>query len=129
MRLVKIITVLFIIFSTTIFAQNSERKFIRVKLNNNGSTTIIVNDGTYIITPYNSKIIETTFIPTGEIYNPKSHAVIMTPNESPQFIDSENTIQINTSEISATIQKSPFQISYSYKGKRLSSNYDSILFK
>jgi len=121
MRIINTLTVLFIAFSTTIFAQNSERKFIRVKPNSNGSTTIVVNDGAYIITPYSSKIIETTFIPTGEIYNPKSHAVVMTPNESPQFIDAENTIQINTSEISVTIQKKPFQISYLYKKQPLIS--------
>lgn len=121
MRIFKILIVLFIVFSTTAFAQNKDRKFISAVLNDNSSVAVVVSDGVYTITAYSSEIIETTFVPNGEVYNPKSHAVVMSPNWSPQFINAENTVHINTSEISVTIQKSPFQISYSYMGKPIIS--------
>ncbi|MFK5880334.1 MAG: glycoside hydrolase family 31 protein [Flavobacteriaceae bacterium] len=112
---------LFIAFSTSILAQNSDRTYISAEMSVHGDITIVVNDGVYSIKPFSDKIIETTFIPNGEVYNPNSHAVVMSPNAAPQFISDKEKDIIKTSGISVTIQKHPFQISYSYKGKPLVS--------
>ncbi len=120
MKLLKL-SILFIIFSTAFFAQNKDRTFISSEMSAHGDITVIVSDGTYTIIPYNDKIIETTFVPKGDVYNPKSHAVVLNPNASSQFIKGDNKDIIKTSGITVSIQKSPFQISYSYLGKPIIS--------
>ncbi|MDC9723750.1 MAG: glycosyl hydrolase, partial [Urechidicola sp.] len=88
---------LFIAFSTSIFAQNKDRIFISAEMSSHGDVTVVVSDGVYTITPYNDKIVKTTFVPNGEVYNPKSHAVVLTPNAAPQFISSQEKDVIKTS--------------------------------
>lgn len=120
MKLLKL-SILFITISTTVFAQNKVRTFISADMSVHGDVTITVSDGVYSIRPYNDKIVETTFVPNGEVYNPNSHAVVLNPNLIPQYINSKNNIGIKTSGITVNIQKLPFQISYSYKGTSLIS--------
>lgn len=81
---------------------------------------IYTNDGKYQIKAYNDKIIETSFIPQGEIFNPFSYAVVMKPAETAsQIIEDDQAIQFKTKGISVKISKSPFQIAYFYHDKLL----------
>ena len=122
----KILLILIPIFS---LAQNANRKFENFKENNN-SLEINVSDGQYILKTYSDKIIETTFLPKGEVFNPVSHAVILNPkNGISKVTDFGNMINITTSGIVATIQKSPFKISYLYKGKELLSEKTGYIKK
>ncbi|MDY8135563.1 TIM-barrel domain-containing protein [Aquimarina sp. 2201CG5-10] len=79
------------------------------------------DNGKYIITPFSDKIIETSFIPEGEVLKSESHAVVLTPNVKASIKEDKETLIYTTSGIAVHITKKPFAISYSYKGKELIS--------
>jgi len=102
-------------------AQNADRKFVSI-IKKNAIVEIKTNDGYYQIKPYSAKIVETSFIPNGEVYNPNSHAVVLKPeNMSFNMTEKENSIHLTTDGVSVQITKSPFQIAYFYKNKPLIS--------
>ena len=122
----KILLLIIPIFS---IAQNANRKFESFKEINN-TLEINVSDGQYILKTYSNKIVETTFLPKGETFNPVSHAVILAPkNAFFKTLDSGNTIDFLTTGINIKIQKSPFKISYLYKGKELLSEKTGYIKK
>lgn len=85
-----------------------------------GQLDIRTSDGRYVIKPYSAAIMETTFIPTGERYDPASHAVVLAPAAVKATAqDRGDRIEYATAGIAVTITKSPFRISYTYKGKPL----------
>jgi oligosaccharide 4-alpha-D-glucosyltransferase len=103
------------------FAQNTSRKFENFKEFKN-TLEINVSDGQYILKSYSDKIIETTFLPKGEAFNPTSHAVVLNSKDGISKIsDSGNSFNFATSGMVVTIQKFPFKISYIYKGKEILS--------
>ena len=115
-----ILVICFLNFSS--LAQNSSRVFEDVSINANAIAEVKVNDGEYRIVAYSSEIIETTFIPKGETFIVNSHAVVLNQNFLPlEFVNEENKITFKTSGITVNIQKKPFQISYWYKGKEITS--------
>ncbi|MCK7589047.1 DUF4968 domain-containing protein [Subsaxibacter sp. CAU 1640] len=115
---ISIILVLLIQFG---FAQNPKRTFESISQQDN-TIEVKVNDGLYRIVPYNQFIIETSYIPNGETFNPSSHAVVLKKEMiKTDFIESENSYELKTDGISIKIQKQPFQISYAYKGKPIIS--------
>ena len=87
----------------------------------NGNTLeIAVSDGRYLIKPYSTAIVETTFIPKGEAYDPRSHAVVLAPVAVGATLkDAGDTIEYATPGITVTVRKQPFRISYAYKGRPL----------
>ncbi|BAO76006.1 TIM-barrel domain-containing protein [Winogradskyella sp. PG-2] len=111
-----------LLFTVTITAQNANRIFKSAQVEGL-YVKVTVNDGYYIINPYSSTIIETTFVPNGEMLNSESHAVVLSPSNSTIEINERaNDILINTNgELYITITKSPFQISYYYKDKLITS--------
>jgi oligosaccharide 4-alpha-D-glucosyltransferase len=112
----KIVFLLIPIFS---FAQNANRKFESFK-ETKIALEINVSDGQYILKTCSDKIIETTFLPKGEVFNPISHAVILSSKDGISKVsDSGNNINYITAGMVVTIQKSPFKISYLYKGKEI----------
>ena len=114
-----IITLLSI--SASVFAQNSNRRFVDLQ-EYKDHIEIITNDGKYRIMPYNDKIIETSFIPQGETYNPHSHTVVLKPiNIKTDLIQNENEIVYTISGIKVIITKKPFEVSYSYKDHEIIS--------
>ncbi len=120
MKIIRIFILLFLITAIS-FAQNSKRVFENFK-ESESFFEISTNDGKYIITPYTNNIIETTFIPNGEVYNKNSHAVVLKPQKTNVTTTvTVNSIEILTNGVSVTIQKSPFQIQYLYKNKPLLS--------
>jgi oligosaccharide 4-alpha-D-glucosyltransferase len=112
--------ILFLLLVTSVsFAQNANRKFVSAK-NNKNFYTIETTDGTYQIKFYTQKIVETTFIPKGESYNPNSHAVILNGNANVGWtINNKEKIIIPSPKITIEITKSPFQIKYFDKKNNL----------
>lgn len=99
-----------------------KREFISAKIDAQHLVEVKVTDGKYRIIAYTPQIIETSFIPNGEIYKPKSHAVILKPNVTPsEFTEDDTIVTFKTLGITVKIQKKPFQISYWYKGKQITS--------
>lgn len=112
--------ILFLLFITSLsFAQNANRKFESFKEVNN-TLEINTSDGQYIIKAYSEKIMETSFIPKGDPFNPNSEAVVLIPKTGiAKVLESPNSITFSTSGIVVSIQKSPFQMSYFNKQKLL----------
>jgi alpha-glucosidase (family GH31 glycosyl hydrolase) len=99
-----------------------KREFLNAKLTEGNQVIVKVSDGKYLIQFYDSEIVETTFIPTGEKENTNSHAVVLNPIfVSSKFVDEDNIVTFKTSGITIKIQKQPFQISYWYNGKKITS--------
>ena len=113
---------LFLFISTFTFAQNAKRDFKSANFEQENQFKVEVSDGVYFINFYNPKIVETTFYPKGEVKKDESHAVVLKPTSTHIKIDKNNNEIIYKSDgISVKIQKSPFQISYYYKDKLVTS--------
>ncbi|WP_298509270.1 TIM-barrel domain-containing protein [uncultured Kordia sp.] len=119
----KLFKILFISFLCCQFslAQNADRKFVSYAESLNVHS-IKVSDGTYFIRLINDNIIGTTFIPKGQKITAQSHAVILKDIQKIKSVsETDTSIELVSDGISAHIQKSPFQISYSYKGQPIIS--------
>jgi oligosaccharide 4-alpha-D-glucosyltransferase len=100
-------------------AQNAERR-LEHYTNNNNTLEIATSDGRYLVKPYSANIVETTFIPKGEKYEPASHAVVLSSAGVPATVNSDaRRIELVTPGITVTVEKQPFRISYAYKGRPL----------
>src|SRR6476620_6258095 len=120
MRNIFKITIWLLIPGFTI-AQNPERKFISHKESGH-KAEIVTSDGTYSILFYNPEIVETSFIPTSETFNPESHAVVMHPQTTAiKFTETPDGFQYASEGMTVKIKKAPLQISYFYKTKFLIS--------
>ncbi len=113
--------VLLFFFSLNLLSQNTNRIFSDFK-EGESNFKIAVNDGYYRITFYNPFIVETTFIPNNQSIIDTSHAVVLTPSKVKiSVIEKDATISLKSSGIEVEITKKPFQISYLYNGKLLTS--------
>jgi len=102
-------------------AQNAERTFLGFR-NDNGTLDIATSDGRYLIRPYDANIVETSFVPRGETFDPASHAVVLAPGQARAAVKEEGgCIRLVTDGITVTVDKTPFRISYAYKGRPLVS--------
>ncbi|QOD60876.1 DUF4968 domain-containing protein [Polaribacter haliotis] len=121
MKYIKI--VIFLLFITQIsIAQNSNRVFKKASVIKDDILNVEVNDGFYLIKFYNSKIVETSFIPKEETYSIKSHAVILDRNSTDvTFNEVSNYINFSSRGVSVKVQKAPFKISYFYKNEEITS--------
>ncbi|MBY0486931.1 MAG: DUF5110 domain-containing protein [Flavobacteriaceae bacterium] len=104
----------FLLITTLSFAQNANRKYISHTWKNN-ILEIKTNDGSYLMKPLSDNIVETSFIPTGETFNPISHAVV--PSEIKKLHISKcanlpNLIVLSSENINVRITKTPFKITY-----------------
>ncbi|WP_295753704.1 TIM-barrel domain-containing protein [Undibacterium sp.] len=113
--------VLLILLTPAALAQNAQRS-MQSFADQGDHLEVLTNDGRYLIKPYSEKIIETSFIPNGERFKPESHAVVLAPAKlKTQIKVSAAGIEYATAGMRVSINKSPFQISYAYKGKPLIS--------
>ncbi|MBN2175668.1 MAG: DUF4968 domain-containing protein [Bacteroidales bacterium] len=120
---------IFILCFTAIitFAQNANRKFIDYQIIDN-KLKIRVNDGQYIIQPYSEKIIETTFIPSGQTYDTVSYAVVLDPHGvATELMDNDQSLIFTTPGMTIEIQKTPFKINYFYKNNYLISEKEGYV--
>ncbi|MGG8494909.1 TIM-barrel domain-containing protein [Tenacibaculum sp. TC6] len=115
--------ILLLLSSLTITSQNTKRIVNQVTWDKENILTVKVNDGTYRIQFYTPEIVETTFIPEGQKFIKKSHAVVLVPKHIKTKLEKEKTfISFKAKQgITVNIQKSPFKISYFYEGKELTS--------
>lgn len=118
----KYFTIFYVFFiSISLTAQNSNRIFKSFSEENQVSK-IEVNDGTYFLKFYDDEIVETAFIPTGETYNPASHAVVLNKkNIDLSVTEKPDFINISSEDLTVKILKNPFQISYYKDGELLIS--------
>lgn len=113
--------------SFSAIAQNSQRVYQSYKVNGN-QLVLVTNDGSYEIQFYNQDIIETAFIPNGEAGKGESYAVVLQPEQtSVTLLEKGNELQFLSKGMSVSISKSPFDISYSYKGKHLLSEKEGYI--
>ena len=113
---------LFLFISIFSFAQNSNRIFKSAGFLKENQFKIEVSDGIYFINFYNTKIVETAFIPKNQTYKEESHAVVLSSVKTHITINETNReVNYESENISVKIQKSPFQISYYYKEKLITS--------
>ncbi|KQZ44190.1 glycosyl hydrolase [Duganella sp. Root1480D1] len=107
------------LISQAAMAQNADRHFLSAAKNGN-ALEIGTNDGRYIIRPYSAAVVETTFIPKGEVADAVSHAVVLPPAVVASTLREERgVLEFATSGITVRIEKQPFRISYLYKGQPL----------
>ena len=115
----KRIFVLFFVCFTAISFSQKAREY-QSHNEENGVFEVITTDGTYLFKIYSNSILETTFLPTGELPNDTSHAVILQPKtQKAKYTYQGQTIEFGTDGISVQITTKPFQVSYFYKGKKL----------
>lgn len=119
---------LFLLLVTAVaFAQNANRNYFSHTWKNN-LLEVKTSDGTYRIKPYSNKIVETSFVPNGEVFNPNSHAVIKTPEKVNASVSKTATsISLVTNNITVVINKAPFRITYSNQGKVLLSEKNGYI--
>ena len=110
--------VLFVLVNS-VKAQFVNQEFIEVNDLGN-KIEIIVDNGKYVLKPYNNNIIHTAFIPQNEDVMNYSYAVSMIP-EGVEYsiIDEDSIIMLNTKAINVVIIKNPFQIKYYFHEKFL----------
>ncbi|PWF54977.1 glycoside hydrolase family 31 protein [Massilia glaciei] len=100
-------------------AQNPERR-LESFAQHGQRLELTTNDGKYTITPYSDTIVETAFVPKGEAYDARSHAVVQAPARlKVRLAATPASISYATAGIAVTITRAPFQIAYAYKGKPL----------
>ena len=99
-------------------AQNADRQFQGFAARGN-ALEITTSDGRYLIKPYSAAVVETTFVPKGEEFDPASHAVILAPSATVTLRDAADHIEYATPGITVSVQKKPFRISYAWKGQPL----------
>lgn len=110
-----------LLFTVSITAQNPERIY-QSHNEEDGKLSVITNDGTYIFQIYSESILETTFIPNGETYNPSSHAVVMQSEKTSRTYGYfGDDITYSAKDISVSITTKPFKITYKYKGEPIIS--------
>ncbi|WP_333877800.1 TIM-barrel domain-containing protein [Flavobacterium sp.] len=120
---------LLLFLSAVTFAQNANRNYVSHSWKNN-LLEVKTSDGTYRIKPYSNKIIETSFVPNGEVFNPNSHAVIKTPEKVKATVSkTAGSVSLATPDLMVVINKSPFKITYSNHGKVLLSEKNGYLKK
>jgi len=104
------------------YTQNNQRQFLSIQ-KTDSFVKVTVSDGEYEIKAYSDKIIETSFFPTKIKSFDPSHAVEIKSNLSAKFklIQSTDECKLMIKDFVVQIQKFPFQISYFYKGKLITS--------
>lgn len=111
-----------------VFSQNPNRQFVKYTQNQN-LVNIETNDGSYQIKFLSEQIVETSFIPTGETFNPESHAVIISEPVKMNVTDNKFDLDLSSKGICVTVKKNPFQLIYNYKDKTLLSERLGYTFK
>lgn len=127
MKMKKLFALLFI--STISFAQNADRKFIKIEKLSSG-ISVKVSDGNYLLNFLNDKIIETSFTPKGEKNNNPSDAVVLKNKlKNISFKENKNSVECSSksSNLKIVIQKTPFKISFLNNNQEIISEKSGYL--
>ena len=119
----------FLLITAFSFAQNANRSYLSHVWKKN-ILEVKTNDGYYLIKYISDKIVETSFIPNGETFNPISEAVIKTPEKSKiKLTNGVNALMLYSKDITILIDKAPFKISYLKNGVMILSEKNGYLKK
>lgn len=103
------------------FAQNPSRHFEDVKQKND-AVLVQTDEGQYRFQFYTPEILETSFIPKGESFNPHSYAVVLRPKSVDLDLkNTESELVIASDGVVVKIHKQPFQVRYFYQGNAVIS--------
>lgn len=121
--------IILLLSGPAVFGQHPDRTFLRISTNKQ-NIKLETSDGWYKFTPYTPQIIETTFVPDGQVPVPTSHAVVLEPQQV-EFEVSEDAekVVIDTDGLDVVVQKSPFQVSYYYAGEQIISEKKGYISK
>jgi len=87
-----------------------------------GGLMVFTNEGKYKFQLFSEDIIETTFVPNNDSLFKDSHAVVMRPKSIPvSYAYFDDDIIYAGKNLSVTITKQPFKITYKYKGEPIIS--------
>lgn len=117
------IALLLILAASLTPALAAERKLISWKQQKD-HLELAVSDGVYRIRPYSDKIVETSFIPAGERFDPASHAVVMqpaAPAARAMVREQAGGLQFDLGALSVEVRRAPFGLAYAYRGKPLTA--------
>lgn len=115
------ILLLLMFMGTAVSGQSSQRKFISYTMED-GAVIVNTSDGYYRFLYYTPEIVEASFIPEGETFDPKSFAVILDPAEVDREITSDSiVVRISTTGIDIQIRKIPFDVSYYFNEEKVTS--------
>ncbi|MCF8232506.1 MAG: DUF5110 domain-containing protein [Bacteroidales bacterium] len=118
---ISIFLLLSIFLSFPAFSQNTDRQFKSFS-EETGNFEVKVTDGTYVIQLYNSKIAHTSFYPDSGVVENYAFAEDMNPVDVAYEVDSSwQKYEIQTEGMRIEIEKSPFDINYYFKNKKLFS--------
>ena len=110
-------TLCFLLITAISFAQNANRNYLSHTWKKN-ILEVKTNDGAYLIKYLSDKIVETSFIPKGETFNPNSEAVIKSQEKNKvKLSDGIGALMLFSKEITVLIDKAPFKISYLTNGE------------
>ncbi|HLT32343.1 MAG TPA: alpha/beta hydrolase-fold protein, partial [Aquaticitalea sp.] len=105
------------LFSEKITSRDFKKSFVK-----DNQLHVEVTDGLYNIQFYNSEIVETSFIPKGETFNAKSHAVVLIPEKKlAKLTETDSTLVYSLKDFTVKIDKEPFKISYWFEGEQVIS--------
>ncbi|MEC5393913.1 glycoside hydrolase family 31 protein [Bergeyella sp. RCAD1439] len=108
----KLAFVVFVLSFVLFGAQNPERRFVSFS-EGAGGWVLETNDGRYLFKFYSDAIVETAFVPSGEVFQEASHAVVMKPEDVLVRVEQDaERIRIEGKTLAIMIDKNPFQISY-----------------
>ncbi|MGB7786673.1 MAG: TIM-barrel domain-containing protein [Salinimicrobium sp.] len=112
---------LLLLASSIAFAQNPNRQYIKVEKKKH-TVELQTSDGKYIFKPYTPEIMEAAFVPSGEMLDTVSHAVVLQPQELAFSVSEDaDEVFIDTEGIDVKVSKMPFQVTYYYKGEKVIS--------
>ena len=121
MKLFKLSLVFLILGNSFLNAQNADRKFVSLA-QKSAVIEVKTNDGQYQFKAYSPEIMETSFVPNGETFNPDSHAVVLEPGKVDFTVtEDESSVTIDSDGIDIVITKNPFQVTYFFNGKKIIS--------
>ncbi len=107
---------------TWLFEDAMQKREFKIASFQDNQLHIQVSDGNYKMHFYHPEIIETTFLPKGEVFNKKSHAVVLDKVFSDvKFNETASEIRFHSEKLTVKITKAPFHISYWKDGKEVTS--------
>lgn len=87
----------------------------------NDALIVRVSDGVYRFRMLSDQVVESSFIPEGEQFDPHSYAVVMAPQGHAQLQETADALVWTAAGIAVRIDKAPLRISYLYRGRLLTS--------
>lgn len=91
-----------------------EREYLSHKIKD-GKLQVYTDQGSYLFTPFQDKILHVEYLPDNESVNYESHSVVLEAEEvDTQIVDVCEELNFQAGDIHLIIQKSPFKVIYQH---------------